>query len=283
VRRDPSDVIKVGDTYYVWFTKVTRQNENYPSGYNGSVWYASSPDGHAWEEKGLCIEPGPDEAWDGYGVFTPNILAHEGKYYLYYTAVPEPFTAQAGSNATPTAIGVAVSNSPDGPWEKHQSNPVLRAALDQPDEFDSMRVDDAALIVREGKIWLYYKGRSKAHGQQGPRMTRMGVAMAEKPTGPFVKYKNNPLHEGHEVLVWPQSFGVGSMATAAGPKQMYYAFDGKQFFARNLLIDAPTAPGIYRRDNFSEGLIAPVPEWGIGHARQGDDLYLVRFDFVYRE
>ena len=114
-------------------------------------------------------------------------------------------------------------------------------------------------------------------------MTRMGVAMAEKPTGPFGRYESNPLHEGHEVLVWPQSFGVGSMATAAGPKQMYYAFDGKQFFARNLLVDAPGAPGIYRKDNFSEGLIAPVPEWGIGHARRGDDLYLVRFDFVYGE
>jgi hypothetical protein len=146
-----------------------------------------------------------------------------------------------------------------------------------------MRVDDAALIVREGKIWLYYKGRSKAHGRHGPRMTRMGVAMAEEPTGPFVRYEGYPLHEGHEVLVWPQSFGVSSMATAAGPKQMYYALDGKQFFVCNDRIDAPGAPGIYRADNFSEGWIAPVPEWGIGHERQGDDLYLVRFDFVYGE
>ena len=78
VRRDPSDVIKVGGTYYVWYTKVTRQNENYPSGYNRSVWYASSPDGHAWKEEGVCIKPGPDDAWNGHGVFTPNILAHEG-------------------------------------------------------------------------------------------------------------------------------------------------------------------------------------------------------------
>ncbi|MCP5118656.1 MAG: sulfatase-like hydrolase/transferase, partial [bacterium] len=168
VRRDPSDVIRVGDNYYVWYTKVTRQDEDYPSGYNGSVWYASSPDGHRWEEKGLCVAPGADDAWDGHGVFTPNILAFDGKYYLYYTAVPEPFDP---AESTPTAIGVAVSSSPDGPWRKFEANPVLRPVLERPEAFDSFRVDDASLIVREDEIWMYYKGRSKAHGAKGPSTT----------------------------------------------------------------------------------------------------------------
>jgi len=280
-RRDPSDVIRVGDTYYVWYTKVTRSNEGYPSGHNGSVWYAASPDGHRWEEKGRCVVPGSDRAWDSRGVFTPNILAFDGKYFLYYTAVAKPFDNSWSKGISPTAIGVAISDSPEGPWKKYRANPLLEAALEKPNMFDSLRVDDASLILREGEIWMYYKGRSRAHGPTGPTKTQMGLAVAANPTGPFVKHEANPLHNGHEVLVWPQGYGIGSMSTAAGPRQIYYAFDGLQFTERNRLVEPPDAPGIFREDDFRNNLIAPVPEWGIGHARAEGDLFLVRSDFVY--
>ena len=280
-RRDPSDVIKVGNTYYVWYTRVTKDQAGYPSGYPGSVWYATSTDGRRWTERGLCIPPGPDDAWDGHGVFTPNVLAFGKKYYLYYTAVPEPFDVPWTAGKTPTAIGVAVSDSPDGPWKRFDGNPILEPKLDEPEAFDSFRVDDASLLVREGKIWLYYKGRSKSHGAAGPGKTQMGVAVSDQATGPFTKHKANPLHTGHEVLVWPQSYGVGSMATAAGPRQIYYAFDGIQFTARNVLEKPPHAPGIFRADHFRDNFIAAIPEWGICHGRSGKDLYLQRFDVVY--
>ena len=43
-RRDPSDVIRVGDTWYVWYTRLERGAPLYPSGYHASVWYATSTD-----------------------------------------------------------------------------------------------------------------------------------------------------------------------------------------------------------------------------------------------
>ena len=107
-RRDPSDVIKVGDKYYVWYSKVTKGpgGFQYPSGYSADVWYASSPDGHKWTEQGEAIGKGGKGAWDEHGVFTPNILRFGGKYYLYYTAV-----AAGHNNSTPTHIGVAVAEA----------------------------------------------------------------------------------------------------------------------------------------------------------------------------
>ena len=36
-RRDPSDVIKLGDTYYVYYTKVYGRSP----GYWGTIWYAT--------------------------------------------------------------------------------------------------------------------------------------------------------------------------------------------------------------------------------------------------
>jgi len=77
-RRDPSDVIRVGETYYVWYTKVVESAPLYPSGYNGTVWYATSDDdGHTWQERGMAVDCSIT-GFDSFGVFTPNILAAEG-------------------------------------------------------------------------------------------------------------------------------------------------------------------------------------------------------------
>jgi hypothetical protein len=61
-RRDPSDVIRVGDTYYVWYTKVVKGAGTgifqYPSGYSGDVFYATSTDGQKFEEQGIAVGKG---------------------------------------------------------------------------------------------------------------------------------------------------------------------------------------------------------------------------------
>ncbi|QNN24117.1 hypothetical protein HED60_18205 [Planctomycetales bacterium ZRK34] len=88
--------------------------------------------------------------------------------------MPRPFDAD-----TLTAIGVAVADSPEGPWRKVDQNPVLKAEADHPEAFDSMRVDDAVLIVRDNKVWLYYKGRCVQHRSGGAGRTQMGVAIAD--------------------------------------------------------------------------------------------------------
>ena len=97
-RRDPSDVIRVGSTYFVWYTKVTDGPGiyNFPSGYSGDVWYATSEDGRQWEERGEVVGKGPEGAFDEFGVFTPGILVADGKYYLFYDAVPR---SDVGRNA----------------------------------------------------------------------------------------------------------------------------------------------------------------------------------------
>jgi predicted GH43/DUF377 family glycosyl hydrolase len=215
VRRDPSDIIEVDGVYFVWYTKVLASQEGYPSGYPGSIAYANSPDGKTWTEQGIVLAPGAHDGWDGHGVFTPNILVAAGKYYLFYTAVPEPFDVPYTKGVTPTAIGIAVATNPAGPWRRISSNPVLKPDPD-PAYFDSFRCDDASLIVRGGKYWLYYKGRQIG---KTPVETKMGVAIADRPTGPYVKQKKaGALHRGHEVMVWPQDGGVASLASAAGPK-----------------------------------------------------------------
>lgn len=273
MRRDPSDIIRVGDLYYVWYSKGRVAH-----GYDATVWYATSPDGHVWTEKAEALGRGPEGSWEEQSVFTPNILVADDRYWLFYTAVPKPFL-NSGPNITKTAIGIAVADSPDGPWKKLAGNPILKAS-DDPKAFDSMRVDDACLLVRGGKYWLYYKGRQ---WNNTPANTKMGVAIANKPQGPYLKHAGNPvIGGGHEVLVWP--FGTGAVAMVnIGPqgiaRTLQYAPDGLKFTKLQDLKTVPSAAGAYRPEAFTDNGKGGMPNWGIYiGSKKGCLPFLARFD-----
>lgn len=274
MRRDPSDIIRVDDQYYVWYSKGPESH-----GYNATVWYATSRDGRQWVEQGEAIAKGEQGSWDEHSVFTPNILVAEGRYWLFYTAVPKPFIPR-GPKTTPTAIGVAVADSPRGPWKKLAKNPVLTPSKDA-GQFDSLRVDDACLIVRDGCYWMYYKGRQQAKSYTE---TKMGVAIAENPDGPYRKHDGNPVVKGnHEVLVWPQGTGVAALIGTTGPKELtrtiQFAADGLKFHKTHDVIRVPTAAGAYRPEAFTQSGTGARIEWGvhIGH-RKGSLPFIERFD-----
>ena len=296
-RRDPSDVIKVGDTYYLWYTK-TEISEIFGgySGYNASVWYASSIDGETWEEKGEAIPRGNTGSWDAYSVFTPNIIVSKGKYYLFYTGVkPTPGNHEGkfenNSETDITAIGLTVSDSPDGPFVRVSSKPILEIS-DSIDHFDSYRIDDACMVYQNNKYYLYYKGRSRKYGKEGPRHTKLGVAIADKPYGPYTKHKNNPIiKSGHEVMVWPYQGGIMGLISSHGPegKTLQFSGDGVNFKkVASFGDDYPKAPGSYRVGNFrdaskqEEGI-----SWGIsmfyGDRKNNKWPHLFRYEIKLEE
>jgi beta-xylosidase len=278
MRRDPSDIIQVGDLYYIWYTKGAAN-----SGYDATIWYATSPDGHAWTEKGEALTRGPKGSWEEQSVFTPNILAAKEKYWLFYTAVPKPFV-NSGPKITKTAIGLAVSDSPNGPWSKLETNPILRAS-DDPKDFDSLRIDDACLIICGGKYWMYYKGRQ---WNNTPENTMMGVAVADQPEGPYVKHDCNPLvRGGHEVLVWPYAEGVVALIGTVGPKgiakTLQYAPDGVTFNKMAELRSVPSAPGAFRAVAFKDSDKRTMIQWGVHIGTKAGSLpFLERFEYTWR-
>jgi len=270
-RRDPSPVVRADGLYHVWYSRSVVASD----GYAATVWHAASSDGVEWAEQDEAVGKGGSGDFDEHGVFTPTILVADSQYCLFYTAVPEPFTNDdGGPRGTKTAIGVAVADSPDGPWRKFEGNPVLRPS-DSPGDFDSHRVDDSCMIVREGQYWMYHKGR-----QAGltPGQTKMGLAIAERPTGPYVKFPGNPvLDSGHEVCVWPHGTGVASIIAPTGPEgnTLQYSGDGVHF-QRVCQVEAPRAPGPFREDNFRGGT-GPGITWGVC-MKPVDWPYLMRFD-----
>ena len=278
-RRDPSDIIKVGNKYYVWYTRMDKPIR---SGYWGTIWYATSEDeGHTWQEQGMALDVGEKGAFDSHSVFTPNILVYNNKYYLYYTGVqPTPGNPEGKfeGNSTNdfTGIGVAVSDSPDGPFRRVSKEPVI-AHSEVSSDFDSYRVDDASLLVRDGKIWLYYKGRCIEHGKEGPKRTQMGVAMADTPEGPFKKYSHPLIKRGHEVLIWNHHGGVASLASLS--KSIYWAEDGLDFSpVAEGLTAIPMAPGLYRPHLEEGNKVREIPGWGICMRQSKGEAHLFRYE-----
>ena len=272
-RGDPSDIIKVGSLYYVWYWKV---------GLNvrWANWYATSPDGYTWTEKGEVLPPGKEGSWDDEGCFTPGILIANNKYYLFYSGVNNSYR-EPDLEKSKTRIGIATADSPDGPWTKLATNPIMVPSKDTT-AFDSHRIDDASVIVRNGKYWLYYKGRQWG---KGASETKMGVAIADHPEGPYIKYENNPVVEGnHEVLVWPQGKGVAAMIGTVGPKDIIksimYAEDGFNFKKTHSYTNTnvPRAPGAYRPEAFTDSGNGKIIEWGIQRVGKKGIEYLERFD-----
>ncbi|MFB9056122.1 family 43 glycosylhydrolase [Mariniflexile ostreae] len=278
-RRDNSDIIKVNNTYYVWYT---RMDSPVTSGYWGTIWYATSKDnGFTWQEQGMALGLGEEGTFDSHSVFTPNILAYNGSYYMYYTGVkPTPGNknrAFEGNSTTDiTAIGLAVSKSPDGPFVRVENNPVLEIS-DVASDFDSFRIDDACLLVTEGKIGLYYKGRSFIDGEEGPKRTKMSVAYAKAIEGPYKKHKTPLLDNSHEVLIWKQNGGIASLASINA--SINYAKDGEHFTVlQDNLKNIPKAPGLYRPHLEHGNPETETPGWGISMIQKKGSAYLVRFE-----
>ena len=272
MRRDPSDIIKVGELYYVWYSKGPIS-----TGYDATLWYAVSEDGVDWTEKGMALAKGAPGSWEAGSVFTPNILVADERYWLFYTGTSKEY----GKPFNPDSkIGLAVSDSPDGPWKRSESNPILKNSANK-DEFDSHLLDDACLIVRDKKYWLYYKGRQLG---KSPVYTKMGVAIADKPEGPYIKSDKNPVIPGcHEVLVWAQGTGVAAMVGTTGPKDIknsiLYSEDGFSFSKTHNAPKGPWAGGAYRPEAFTDSNQGKMIKWGvqIGKAKRALP-FIHRFD-----
>ncbi len=175
------------------------------------IWYATSEDGFNWVEQGLAVPRGPKDAYDGRSVFTPDVLMTRDKFYLYYQTVDYPYQTR-----TRNSVGMSWATSPRGPWQRAEA-PVLRPGSpgqwlgdDDSDEvtrygdWDSHKVHDPFILVRDGKYWLYYKGQPMGWTTRYSRGIGWGVAIADRPDGPFVKSPLNPItNSGHETCLFP--------------------------------------------------------------------------------
>ena len=305
-RRDPSKVIRVDGTYYVYYTR--RKTEHAPVGLKNyteetpddvpafdwdlaDIYYATSKDGFHWEEQGVAVARNEKGEYADRSLSTSNILCVNDKYYLYYQAFTGRMSFERGDRCD---VSMAWAESPDGPWHK-LNKPIIE--LGEPGEWDSGSIHDPCPLVYKGQIWLYYKSDVWLQDAQGKPVDRLpgmpewmsrayyrmhGVAMADNPRGPFEKSPLNPLtNSGHETCLFPYREGIASIIIRHGPEKntIQYAPDGLNFTVKSSVVQPPVAGGPYCPDAFEGDGDGKGITWGLSHViRWGEPSFLVRFD-----
>jgi beta-xylosidase len=240
---DPTVILHNG-TYYLYPTLDSR-------GYDVFV----SADLVHWEKKGKCFEDARG------GVWAPDVYRHtpgDGRFYLYYT-VNDPDRPRGGK-----LIGVAVAESPLGPFKNHST--LVTGAIDA----HLFRDDDKKLylyyahiaggfrlmaqrmtdpVTKEGEpreLLRPSDSWEKTHGQvtEGPWMLKhrglyylmysgsgadgpdyaIGYATADSPMGPFARHAGNPIAKRGGGI-----FGPGHHCVIAGPdRRLWMVYHQKE-------------------------------------------------------
>ena len=132
---DPYVLLASDGNYYMYGTSLADGFEAYVSA-----------DLHDWQPCGQVFRAGSSDDWDIDCFWAPEVYERNGKFYLFYSA---------NSKDNPTAeaenfqIGVAVADSPKGPFTHLMNRPVFKA---------SYPVIDANVLFDDSsdRCWLYF-------------------------------------------------------------------------------------------------------------------------------
>lgn len=102
--------------------------------HEGQVYYASNVNG--WSDS--------TAAWNG-AYWAPEVYGYKGKFYMFYSA---QWKQNPGKELENFRIGVAVADSPAGPFIDLTNNPVFDPGYPV--------IDANVLFDESGKIYLYY-------------------------------------------------------------------------------------------------------------------------------
>ena len=123
--------------------------------------------------------------WDADVTHNPNVFLHAGKYYLFHMG------NHGDGKSYPThrnnqRIGLAIAEHPAGPW-KRMDDPIVDITDDKT-SFDSLCVTNPAACIRpDGGVLLLYKAVRYVRDKEMGGEVRYGVALADRPDGPYVK------------------------------------------------------------------------------------------------
>ncbi|MEU4743655.1 family 43 glycosylhydrolase [Actinosynnema sp. NPDC023658] len=115
------------------------------AGWSGTYYKAfSSTDLVNWTDHGVILDHGPDVSWADNSAWAPAVVAKNGRYYLY-------FSGGAASGDTGKHLGVAVSDSPTGPFRDALGKPLIRAGT-----YAGQAIDPMVFTDDNGQSYLYW-------------------------------------------------------------------------------------------------------------------------------
>jgi len=250
----------------------------------GWIWVSHSEIAHAVAESpfgpfrhvDVALPPRGAAWWDGLCTHNPNVHEFDGKYYLYYMGntgdgkiLGEPGREKLNwLHRNNQRIGVAVADSPSGPWRRFDT-PLIDVSAD-PEAWDSLMTSNPAVCRRpDGGYLMIYKAVGKKFPLPAGGPVVHMVATAESPTGPFVKHPDPVfMHEGErfpaeDPYVWYQAGKYRAIV-----KRMNLG-KGKGRFS---LVHYDSEDGIHWQPARFYEISERVVEWEDGEVQQFDHL-----------
>lgn len=137
-----ASIIKVDDWYYAFSTDYMVGAQPTPG-----IQIRKSKDLINWEFVGRVFEQVSQEAWEwtkGTIFWAPDVVKMNDKYYLYYSV------SSVGKRNS--YIGVAVSDSIEGPWKDEGA--VFKTQ--EGDDYTVNAIDPDIVLDKQGQAWMVY-------------------------------------------------------------------------------------------------------------------------------
>uniref|UniRef100_UPI0035A05F17 family 43 glycosylhydrolase n=1 Tax=Prevotella heparinolytica TaxID=28113 RepID=UPI0035A05F17 len=212
---DPAPLVHDGTLYlYVGHDEYYEGQDTARGGkeFNITEWLCySTKDMQTWTDHGAVLKPA-DFQWAVGEAWASQVIAHNGKFY-YYT------TVQAGAPYNSKAIGVAVSDSPTGPFTDALGKPLITDDMTSNGPRGWWNdIDPTALIDDNGQAWLCWGNGTCFLAKLKPNLIELNgdIQVVDLP-----RYVEGPwLHKnGNLYYLTYASFGEGSenIAYATAP------------------------------------------------------------------
>jgi hypothetical protein len=153
----PTVITEADGTRYIYY--CTNKDSFAVIDYIGCRKGTPNADGsYTWSEETLVLAPSEAGKWDAHHTCDPSVIKgkfnYGGKDYSYLMA----YLGCTSYDNQENKIGLAVSNSPMGPFTKVGSEPLVDFKLDPSVTTFQWGVGQPSLVSinKEGKVWLFY-------------------------------------------------------------------------------------------------------------------------------
>jgi arylsulfatase A-like enzyme/predicted GH43/DUF377 family glycosyl hydrolase len=198
----------INDSLYIWGGSLVKSVDGkyhmfysqWPRELGMKSWVTHSLIAHAVSDgpfgpfkfNDIALGERDNKYWDGLVAHNPTIHYFNGKYYLYYMGTTGKYNDRKYWDfRNKQKIGVAISESPYGPWERFEE-PLINTSSD-PDAHDAIMVSNPSVTqIPDGQYLMVYKAVAKKGKapKYGPVVNL--TAISKSPQGPFIK-QNNPV------------------------------------------------------------------------------------------
>jgi hypothetical protein len=151
---------------------------------------ADRPEG-PYTDLGTILKGAGPGHWDADTIHNPTIHRVGDGYALFYIGNNLADAKRRGvHHAGSQRVGLALAPTLNGPWRRAGSDGLILDVGADPKAWDSYLTTNPALLLHpSGEFWLYYKAWDRANDN----LRKMGIAVASRIEGPYVRHPANPV------------------------------------------------------------------------------------------